>query len=84
MDKVEIHHVIPEQFPPFILSSAPCTEYATFYECEPSFIKNVENFAKQIDDGKPKGFQGLAYGEVIEEIKKNEGDKEAKAVVIWM
>jgi len=36
-------------------------------------------------EGMPHGFQDLAYGKVVEDIKKNGSkDENKKAVVLWM
>jgi hypothetical protein len=84
MENVHLHHVTPKQFPPSILGAAPCTEMATFYECQPPFFENVERFAQKLVDGNPKGYHGLAYGQVVETIKKDGSGREGNAVVLWI
>jgi hypothetical protein len=69
MEGVHLHHIQTE--PPSIIGRAPCTEVATFFKVEDSFLENVEKFAKALDEGKPEGYYGAAYGKVIEKIIKH-------------
>lgn len=69
MDNVHLHHI--HSAPPSVIGRAPCTEVATFFHCEDSFLENVEKFSKMLDQGRPEGYYGAAYGRVIEKIVKH-------------
>jgi len=70
MTGVHLHHFQSKPHPP-LLGKAPCTEVATFYGCEDDFGVNVAKFAQAIDEGRPEGYVGIAYGNVIEKTKKH-------------
>jgi len=76
-----LHHFEPTPFPPSILGTAPVIEMATFYGTEPSFLSNVEKFMDSLK-GKAPGYVGHAFGPVVEEIEKTEGEGKSKAVML--
>jgi hypothetical protein len=78
MDAVHFHHMKCE--PTVVIRRAPCTEVATFHDCEESMLQNVEKFAQVIDAGKPDGYLGNGVGQVIEKIVRHKdiGNDEAK------
>jgi hypothetical protein len=71
MEGVHLHHIQATPHPPSIIGRAPCTEVATFYECEDSFLQKLEKFSKAVEEGKPKGYYGNAFGKVIEKIVRH-------------
>lgn len=82
MDSVTLHHIKTEPFPPTLPTEAPCIEFATFYNVEEDFLKNLESFGQAVDTGKPDGLFGYAIGEVIEQLTgPKEGAQEGAAIV---
>lgn len=76
-----LHHFTPSTFPPGIVASSPVIEFATFFNVEPRFPANVEKFIGVLDKGKPEGYLGGVFGEVIEEIA-NGGKEEGKGKAV--
>lgn len=84
MTGVHLHHFQSTPHPPSI-ANAPCTEVATFFNCEDDMVENVAKFSKAIDQGKPEGYVSVAYGKVIEKITKHkggDGKEDSSAVVL--
>jgi len=86
MDNVHLHHVQTE--PPSIIGRASCTEVATFFKVDDTFLENVEKFANALEEGKPEGYYGAAYGKVIEKIVKHgdiaKNDEEPSNAVVLL
>jgi hypothetical protein len=84
--EIKFHHVTPIQFPPTILSIAPCIEYVTFYDVEPGFLECVVRFGEQVKGGKVDGFWGWGAGKVVEALRKGGdlGGEEENAIVLWL
>ncbi|KAL3418980.1 hypothetical protein PVAG01_09201 [Phlyctema vagabunda] len=76
------HHFLSRPFPPDVLTFAPCTEVATFYGTSPTFHSNVQRFVNALSDAVPDGFQGTAFGPVLEHIAKPGGSETEPAVVL--
>lgn len=76
-----LYHFYPTPFPPAVLGSAPVVEIVTFYNTEEHFVKNVERFIESCAPDM-KGCVGHAFGGVVEEIEKAEGEGKGKAVVL--
>ncbi|KAJ9157409.1 hypothetical protein NKR23_g66 [Pleurostoma richardsiae] len=82
-DLASAHHLNADAT---VALSAPATEVFTGYGAQPGFAGNVAQFAEKLDAEKPTGYYGLAHGEVLEEISKEEGGekgKAAKLVIGW-
>ena len=87
MEDVHLHHMT--QPDTTLLARAPCMEVATFHDVEPGFLGNVEKIVAALEKGKPKGYHGALYGEVMEKIVRHkdvgkEGVKEGSAVVAML
>jgi len=87
MEGVHLHHFQSNPHPPSIIGKVPCTEFATFFKCEESLVENIAKFAKILEEGKPDGFIGVAYGKVVEKAVKHkdigqEGVEASDAVVL--
>ena len=78
IEDVHLYHITQPDIK--LLGLAPVVEFAIFYDVEPTMLSNVENFAAALEKGKPKGFHGIVYGEVMEKIvrPKDVGKEDVK------
>lgn len=77
-----LFHFSPAPFPPSVLTSAACTEVATFYQTSDKFLGNVKKFMECLQG--VDGYVGHCFGEVIEEIEKEEGSGMGRAVLLYI
>jgi hypothetical protein len=75
-------HFKPVNFPPTVLSSSPCVEFATFYGVDDKFMSRTEKFLASIGSVDVDGYLENTFGPVIEEIAKDDGSGKGKAIVV--